>query len=388
MTTLNGQSFAQAFSAIWPVVNANGTPAAQPFFEAAMGGPTSPYCTGFANCTPAVASKENANIKNTVVYSMWLNLNRAPGWTLGRTMLAAPSLKAGDTAQQLSGAFDFISSHGHGNYNAGFMSFTARDWHGLTARSNLTYGRSLGTGSVVQASSSITVPNPFDFDRFGTYGTQPFDVKLTYSLLTLYQVPYFRSQKGHRRKVPGRLGDRAVVHRAQRSATAGIGRRQLADIWRNLLGSVLQLRERGRCRTVYRWKLSTVQRADRDGRGQPAQRCDLRQHRHEHVCRSGGGLQPIPSTSARHRHGFGRRWRDPGIPFWMLDATISKDIRVTESIGATLSFQFVNVLNHFVPADPTTNIDTPTTFGVVTNQYTTPNGSANRALEFGLRIRF
>jgi hypothetical protein len=48
----------------------------------------------------------------------------------------------------------------------------------------------------------------------------------------------------------------------------------------------------------------------------------------------------------------------------------------------------VNILNHFTPADPTTNIDTPTSFGVVTNQYTTPNGAANRALEFGLRIRF
>jgi len=77
-----------------------------------------------------------------------------------------------------------------------------------------------------------------------------------------------------------------------------------------------------------------------------------------------------------------------GFTFWNLDATISKDFRATERIGATLSFQFVNILNHFVPNDPTTNIDSASTFGVINNQYTTPNGAQNRSIEFGLRLRF
>ena len=82
--------------------------------------------------------------------------------------------------------------------------------------------------------------------------------------------------------------------------------------------------------------------------------------------------------------GFGIR----GFGFWNLDATISKDFKARESIGATLTFQFVNILNDFVPADPTTNIDTASTFGVVNNQYTTPNGAQSRSVEFGLRLRF
>jgi hypothetical protein len=388
MTTLNGQNFAQAFSAIWPVVNANGTPAAQPFFEAAMGGPTSPYCTGFANCTAAVASKENANIKNTVVYSMWLNLNRAPGWTLGRTMLAAPSLKAGDTAQQLSGAFDYISSHGHGNYNAGFMSFTARDWHGLTARSNLTYGRSLGTGSVVQASSSITVPNPFDFDRFGTYGTQPFDVKLTYSLLTLYQVPYFRSQKG----IVGKfLGGWVIAPLF--TARSGLPQRVSVGGNSQIFGEIYSGQSSNYVNAAgaapftggnsAQYNVQTVTGAANPRSVATSGNTGMNMFA-DPVAVFNQFRRPVLGTDT----GSGGAGVIRGFPFWMLDATISKDIRVTESIGATLSFQFVNVLNHFVPADPTTNIDTPTTFGVVTNQYTTPNGSANRALEFGLRIRF
>jgi hypothetical protein len=72
-----------------------------------------------------------------------------------------------------------------------------------------------------------------------------------------------------------------------------------------------------------------------------------------------------------------------GFPTWNLDTTISKDIRGTERVGATLIFQFTNILNHFQPNNPTMNIDSPQSFGVVTSQLNTP-----RQLEFGLRLHF
>jgi len=77
-----------------------------------------------------------------------------------------------------------------------------------------------------------------------------------------------------------------------------------------------------------------------------------------------------------------------GFGFWNVDATLSKDFKATERIGATLTIQVVNVLNHFVPLDPTASLASPSTFGVVTNQYTTPNGAQSRWMEFGLRLRF
>src|SRR5262249_13422886 len=77
-----------------------------------------------------------------------------------------------------------------------------------------------------------------------------------------------------------------------------------------------------------------------------------------------------------------------GFPTWNLDATLSKDIRATERIGATLIFQFSNLLNHFQPANPTMNIDNLAAWGVVTNQATSANGLQARTMEFGLRIRF
>src|SRR5207244_12824888 len=70
-----------------------------------------------------------------------------------------------------------------------------------------------------------------------------------------------------------------------------------------------------------------------------------------------------------------------GFGTFNLDLAVTKDIRVREGIGATLSFQFINVLNHFQPAIPTLNIDSPGSVGVITGQSNTP-----RQMEFGRRL--
>jgi hypothetical protein len=73
-----------------------------------------------------------------------------------------------------------------------------------------------------------------------------------------------------------------------------------------------------------------------------------------------------------------------GLPRWNLDASLSKTIGIVgERVGATLSFQFTNVLNHRVFSNPTLSLTSPTTFGRITTQANTP-----RNLEFGLRIHF
>lgn len=79
MTTLNGQSFATAFANVYQAMISGQTVQAQPFFEAAMGGPNSAYCRGFASCTAAVASKQSSDILNTNVRRLWSGLDSAPG---------------------------------------------------------------------------------------------------------------------------------------------------------------------------------------------------------------------------------------------------------------------------------------------------------------------
>lgn len=74
-----------------------------------------------------------------------------------------------------------------------------------------------------------------------------------------------------------------------------------------------------------------------------------------------------------------------GLPTFNLDATAAKNIGVWKEgrVGATLSFAFTNVLNHFQPGAPSLSLTSPTLFGRITSQANTP-----RNLEFGLRVYF
>ena len=387
MTTLGGQSFAQAWATVYNQLCAGAGPSctpnasrvtAQPFFESALGGPNSPYCAGSPNCTQAVIKNEQKNIATTQAYQTWIDLNKANGWTLGRTLLAQPG-----AGQALTGAYDFISSLGHGNYNAAFVTFSTKDWNGLTARSNLTWGRALGTGSVVQASSSITVPNPYDFENFGTYGLQPFDVKFTYSLLMLYQPTFMRSQKGLLGHILGGWTF-APLFTARSGLPQRVSVGQNAQAFGEIYSGQSANNEEANGLSPFTGGSSPNYNVKTAG-----------------LCagttgNTGANMFADPCTVYNEFRrpvlgqdtGSGGAGVIRGFPFWNLDATISKDFRVNERFGATLLFQFVNILNHFVPADPTTNIDSAASFGVINNQYTTPNGAQNRSLEFGLRVRF
>ncbi|HLJ45155.1 MAG TPA: carboxypeptidase regulatory-like domain-containing protein [Bryobacteraceae bacterium] len=396
MTTLGGQSFAQAWAATYNQICAGQGPSCtpvasaatpQPFFEAVMGGPNSAYCAGSPSCTAAVVKNEGKNIASVSASTTWLDLSKASSWTLGRSVMAQ-SLGTGLNAQ-LSGAFEYINSLGHGNYNAGFFKFNTTDWHGLTTQSNLTYGRALGTGSVVQASSSITVPNPYDFNGFGTYGVQPFDIKMTYSLLMLYQPPVFKSQHGFMGHV--------------------LGGWSIAPLFTARSGNPLRVSVGGNTQAfgelIVGQSSSNYEEAAGNGPFTGGNSANY------NVAIPTGSANPKGVASAG-KQGINifsdpvavyNEFRNPvlgqdfnsggagairGFPYWNLDATVSKNFSIAERINATLSFQFVNVLNHFTPQDPTTNIATPSSFGVVTQQYTSPNGSINRTMEFGLRIGF
>jgi Carboxypeptidase regulatory-like domain len=388
MTTLGGQTFASAFSNVyWQV--AEGTPVtAQPFFEAAMGGPSSAYCAGFPSCSAAVASKQASNIKTTQVYSMWAALNSAPSWTLGRTLLSSPALPGGNVGSQLT-ALELSTSNGYGNFDAGFLSFTMRDWHGLTARSNFTWSRSLGTGTVNQSGSSMTVPDPWNLQA--AYGPQSYDIRFVYSLLMVYNVPFLRGQKG----IAGRaLGGWSIspLFTAQSGVPLEVNIGSGSNTDAQSFGEVY-----GNSNTAY----ENAQLVAPFTGGNSA---------HYNVSvPSGCGVTGNPSAGGSGINLFvnpaavcgqfrrlilgydtnaGGAGVIRGFPTWNLDATVSKDIRFTERIGGTLTFQFSNLLNHFQPANPSLNIDSPGSWGVVTNQAVSTNGVQSRQMEFGLRIRF
>lgn len=396
MTTLGGQTFAQAYANVYlelcgnqPVCTAPNTSAvtAQPFFENAMGGSSSPFCAGASSCTAAVVTKELKNFETAAVTGLWQSLATSPGWTLGRTMLSQPG-----SGQQLSGAFDFIGSLGHSNYNAGFIAFTSRDWHGLTARSNFTYGRAMGTQSNVQASSSISVPDPYNFNNFGTYGSQPFDYKYTYSLLILAQEPWFKNQQG----VVGRvLGGWALapLFTARSGAPLGVGvNNNGSEAFGELVndGSQSATYENGIPNGVFTGGNSLNYNVSLAGLSNPYG-VDTSSGAKTGVNMFANPIaifnefrQPVLGYDT----GSGGDGPVRGFGYWNLDATLSKNFRIAERVNATLTIQTVNLLNHFVPANPTLSLASPSSFGQVTSQYTATNGTQARWMEFGLRLGF
>jgi hypothetical protein len=77
-----------------------------------------------------------------------------------------------------------------------------------------------------------------------------------------------------------------------------------------------------------------------------------------------------------------------GMSSWNMDLNIAKDFSVyKERAYATLSFQFTNVFNHEVLADPFLSIASPGDWGALGSNEN-GSGSSPRQLTFSLRIKF
>ncbi len=397
MTTLGGESFAQAYAQIYQQMFFNGVSATnvttQPFFEAAMGGSGSAFCQGYSSCTAAVASKYGSIIKLTGVSDLWNDLGASPSWTLGRTVFSQPV--PGNTIGQ-STSLGMNTSDGWGNYNALFVSLRTTDWHGLTANSNFTWGRALGTGTILQLNSSATALTPFDIGA--NYGPQSYDIKFLYNLSMYYAPPVYRGQHG----ILGHLlggWNIAPLFTAQSGGGSSVGYNDNASCGCEAFGEVT---------TPGTSAFSSVAQ---DGVGYSPY-TGVISARYAGVGLADTGTNVIYGTSVVGNknsspvlQGFanpGQVWGEfrpcvlgfdtscggyynmRGFPTWNLDTTVVKDLGIyRERLGAQFFFTFFNVLNHFQPSSPSYNISSPTSFGEITGQANSP-----RSMEMGIRLHF
>jgi len=383
MMTMGGQSFANAFDSLYSEI-AGGQPIQpQAFFESALGGMSSAFCsqanpatgTPFTSCSAAVVGQQKSNITNVALYNLWTKLP----FTFGNSLLS----------QQQANSLFMETSLGWGNYNAAIVSLTGQNYHGLTVRSNFTWSRSMGTGDTTQSTSSFSVPNPFDLS-YG-YGPQSYDYRFLYNLTLLYQPAYFRSQHG----LTGHL----------------LGGWSIAPIFTAYSGAPLRVTGPSTCSSTWgevscssslnAWENAVLTSAYTAGNSA-----------HYGVTSSGSF-----GTSGNSPKGTGiNLFGDPnavaaqfrpllpgvdtnaggngvlrGLPGWNVDATIAKDLLFRERLGATFLFQFSNVFNHVRFADPTLSLANPSTFGVITRSAagsTTIPLYTPRQLEFGVRVHF
>ncbi len=110
------------------------------------------------------------------------------------------------------------TSLGYANYNAAFLSWSAREWHGLTSRANFTWSRALGTSDVPQSRILYTPVDAWNLSA--SYGAQPYDLKFIYNQTLIYQPLYFRGQRGVVRAFARWLDLFTAAHGADRRSLA------------------------------------------------------------------------------------------------------------------------------------------------------------------------
>jgi hypothetical protein len=376
--TLGGQSFANAFGTMYQQVAGGQAVTAQPFLENALGGPGSAYCTGFASCTAAVASKQKSQITGTQVYNLWSALSNSPSWTQGRTLPDSNPAQTGSIYEN--------TSLGYGNYNAAFLSFTVRDYHGVTARSNFTWGRAMGTYGATQTSSSITVLNPYKISEM--YGPQPFDIRFVYNLSMVYQPKWFAGQ-GLLHTVLGgwnisplftaQSGAPLEVNLGSPANCQSFGESNCSSD--STYENAVLISKYTQGNSVHSNVTSSTSIASN---GNPA--------------KGGSGLNIFSDPTAAYNQfrrlilGVDTTSGGAGVlrnfPTWNLDLAVSKDFRIREGMGLTFNAEFANALNHFQPGltnSTSMNLDSQANWGVVTGPAT---GNTPRQIEFGLRLHW
>ena len=405
MMTKGGQTFANAWAQIMVATNygtnttVDAAPPVQPFFESAL---SPAYCsgsfpggvTGLSSCTAEFVA-QNSNLGNLDMrfsdpFDAWAGVSNAGMWNFGgeRTFTSDPIAATCLTPAGLgcggqSPSITTTISNGYGNYNAGYLQLTFSDWHGLTMKTNFSYSNALGTGDVVQASSSFSSVDNFNIQN--NYGPQTYNEKFVFNLFMNYTPPFYRSQEG----VIGRLlggwnfsplfvwGSGFPVE----IGTANFNCGSLGECNTNFIGAL----ENGVITQNLNYSATRKQ-----AKGA--------------TCgRSGAGLNVFsnPDATCPLAHGtFGDAVRSPilgldgqiggggpvtGLPFWNLDLGITKKINFTERISSSLFFDFSNVLNHMQPRDPALNIYSKSTWGVLGGG---GNVQANspRHLQLGLSV--
>jgi hypothetical protein len=353
--------------------------AAQPFFETAMKG--SAYCQGtvtnqsgtpYANCTAAVLDQELGNLTTQSVWTLWSDLD-------GGAFVFPHSMQ--NTSGQMSSGVALNASVGYGNYNAMFVSFGTRGWHGLTMQNNFTWSKALGTGALVQASSEYTTNDPFNLRAM--YGEQAFDRRVVYNAYLVASEPWFKSQSGFLGRVAGGWTFAPIF-------TAGSG----APVW---------------CGT---WTGAQAWGAADGNDYYENEQCSFTSKYHgghsAHFGVSGGtdnyGHSIGTETSAtpvnlfKNPAAVWNQVRPPilgidttgsgvgpimGQPYWNVDAQVKKVFNIAESTAFEFSFTAGNLFNHREFWDPSLSLASPASWGVLNTQ----NGNP-RQMEFGGRFSF
>lgn len=364
MMALNGQTYAQAFDVIAAQLKAGGSVGAQPFFEKALAG--SSFCTGAnASCTAGVVARFSGSFQTQRVTDVWNAIQ--PSFTFGPATAATNQI----------GTMFYWASDGWANYDAGFVSYRTRAYKGLTLDVNFTYAHSLDTRGLNQ-DFDTAASNSYNLHY--DYGTSIFDRKYVFNMLGNYDLPFGRN--GHSvlsqivkgwsvapiltiySGLPLKVSTGSGQEFGQGGNTNGAG---AVLVTKDTFGNSVHSGVAG--------NVSTQVGINGDpGRGGSG--LNLFADPNAVFSSFRPALVGIDTTS-----GGGGQLR--GLNRWNLDLAISRRMKFSERWNATIGAQFFNIFNVVQLADPSVNLQSPQSFGVLSSQLNSP-----RIVQLGLHIGF
>jgi hypothetical protein len=364
MTTLNGQTYAQAYNNIGAQLKAGTAVTPQPFLEAALAG--SSFCAApNASCTAGVVARFSGSFTNQRVTDVWNGIQ--PSFKFGPATAAT---------NQVSTMF-YWASQGWANYNAGFVSYRTRNFHGLTLDANLTFAHSLDTRGLNQ---DFDTAASYSYDLHYDYGTSIFDRKVVLNLLSLYELPFGRHGHGPLNYVIKGWSIAPIVNIASGlplKVASGSGQEFGQGGSSNSAGAILLTKD-------------TFGNSVHSGvTGDTATQVGI----NGDPGRGGTGLNLFANplsvfnsfrpamVGVDTTSGGGGQLR--GLRRWNVDLAISRKFVLTERWSTTFSGQLFNAFNVVQFADPSVSLQSPQSFGVLGTQLNSP-----RVVQFGLHIDF
>jgi hypothetical protein len=322
------------------------------------------------------------NLTAQAVWSIWSDLDSG-GFNFPRTMQNT-SIPGSAYGGQASSGLALNASIGYGNYNGAFITLITQNWHGLLMHNNFTYSKALGTGAFVQATSEYTPDDAFDLKKM--YGTQAFNRKFVYNSYFVYDEPFFKGQQGFLGRAAGgwslapvfTMGDGQPLYCSTQTNSQSFGSADGVNYASNEQ-CVFTSKYTGGVHSHYGISGGTDAYGNSVGTG---------------VAGPGGQAvnmfkDPVAVWNQVRAPMLGIDTKNPGVgpiigtPYWNVDASLQKNVKVLERASLQFSIIFTNVFNHNILGDPGLALYSPASWGVQSGQTNTP-----RKMEFGMRASF
>lgn len=368
----SGQTFAQAFNAITAELDAKQPITAQPWFENQLPGfdalsVANGGCGGsFASTTQCLVSQNQSLFSGRFVSSLFQNMG------FDRASLGLLPYNNLQVVLAL-----FVRTHNdRSNYNAATFTLHKRASHGLQFDLNYTFSRSLDQLGGVQNNAGTYATS---FNPNLQYGPSLFDRTHVFNAIFNYDLP---AGKGHKFSLNNTVLDKVIggwyvsgVFRANSGLPLPVvggdfgggpfanSVNMIPTVAPSSLGGGAHFGVTG---TNFGSSGTTNLFSNPD-----AAAADFR----------------YPLIGVDGRDGSGHPLRGMGL--WNLDSRLGKTTSFHERYKVEISADFFNLFNHVNFFDPSLNINSPATFGVISSELIPANRTqGSRWIELGLRLSF